>query len=204
MSETLIGERKRLTRAAALAERRSLIGAESSSWSGATQEKVLQFPPYILSHSVALYSPIQNEVDTAAVREHALGAGKTVYYPKMGKSCLELLRVDASAEFATGHFGVLEPIGETRLMDPDPLGLMVIVPGVVFDSKGNRLGRGEGWYDRLLKQIGRNAIFLGLAYQFQIVDEVPVDPWDQSVDYVITERRVIDCGATRAQSSLAS
>ena len=204
MSERLIGERKQLLRGAAITQRESLLSSDSLTWSRSIQEKVLQFPPYILSPSVALYSPIQNEVDTAAIRDHALGSGKAVYYPRIRETSLELVQIYSETELVIGHFGILEPVGERRSLDSDLLGILVIVPGVVFDSKGNRLGRGAGWYDRLLKQIGGDATSLGLAYELQLVDEVPVDPWDQRLDYVITERRVIECAATRAHSSLAS
>ena len=204
MSERVTRERKQLLRAAAIRQRKFLTSIDSRAWSRLIQGNVVQFPPYSRSPLVALYSPIENEVDTAAIRDHALGAGKTVYYPRIRERCLELLQVDSAAAFAIGHFGILEPAGERRPLKLDALGLVVIVPGVAFDGKGNRLGRGGGWYDRLLKQVSGNAISLGLAYEFQIVEEVPADPWDQRLDYVITERRVIDCVKLRAQSSLAS
>ena len=204
MSERFTGERKQLLRAAAITQRQSLTSSDGRAWSALIQGKVLQFPPYIRSGSVALYSPIQNEVDTTTIRDHALGASKIVYYPRIRESCVELLQVDSAAAFEIGHLGIFEPIGERRLSAAEPLELTMVVPGVVFDSRGNRLGRGAGWYDRLLKQIGGKVVSVGLAYEFQIVDEVPADSWDQRVDYVITERRVIDCAAARAQSSLAS
>jgi len=204
MSERLTGERKQLLRAAVIAQRKSLTANDCRVWSALIQGNVLRFPPYIRSASVALYSPIQNEVDTTTILDHALGASKIVYYPRIRESCVELLQVDSAEAFAIGHLGILEPIGEGRLSAMEPLGLTMMVPGVVFDSRGNRLGRGTGWYDRLLQEIERKAISVGLAYEFQIVEEVPADSWDQRMDYVITERRVIDCAATRAQSSLAS
>jgi 5-formyltetrahydrofolate cyclo-ligase len=78
----------------------------------------------------------------------------------------------------------------------------MIVPGLAFDAQGNRLGRGGGWYDRLLGATGGAAVPVALAYEFQIVDEVPVRQWDRAVNYIVTERRVIDCA--RERSSLAS
>jgi 5-formyltetrahydrofolate cyclo-ligase len=79
--------------------------------------------------------------------------------------------------------------------------LTIFVPGVAFDMQGNRLGRGRGWYDRLLQQAGERAAIVALAYEFQIVDAVPAGPGDQKVNYVITEKRVVDCGTASAQSS---
>jgi len=205
MSTTLVGEKKRVLRTAAMSRRTSLANTDSHTWSCLIQATVLQFQPYLRSQSVALYNPIQNEVGTEAIRDHALGTGRKLFYPKMAaENSVELVQVDSVTAFGIGRFGILEPTGKRRLSDQDLGQLMVFVPGVLFDSRGNRLGRGVGWYDRLLKQIGRSATFLGLAYEFQIVGEVPVEPWDQKMDYVITERRVIDCGDSRSQSSLAS
>jgi 5-formyltetrahydrofolate cyclo-ligase len=204
MSEQLTRERKELLRAAAIAQRKALATSDSHAWNCLIQGRVVQFPPYIRFQSVALYSPIQNEVDTAAIRDHALGAGKAVYYPRIRETCIELLQIGSAAAFGIGYLGILEPIGERRLLAPDLLELIVFVPGLVFDSQGNRVGRGAGWYDRLLNEIRGKATCVGLAYDFQIVEEVPVDSWDQRMDYVITERRVIDCGAARARPSLAS
>lgn len=73
--------------------------------------------------------------------------------------------------------------------------LMVLVPGVLFDCQGNRLGRGGGWYDRTMQLIGGRGLYVGLAYELQLIDHVPTQAWDQKVDYVITESRVIDCSA---------
>jgi 5-formyltetrahydrofolate cyclo-ligase len=78
------------------------------------------------------------------------------------------------------------------------MGLIVFVPGVAFDTRGQRLGRGKGWYDRLLRQLGGNTVFVGLGYEFQIVEEVPTESWDEKVHYVVTEERVIDCAETSA------
>jgi 5-formyltetrahydrofolate cyclo-ligase len=79
--------------------------------------------------------------------------------------------------------------------------LVVFVPGVVFDLQGHRLGRGRGWYDQLLNRLRPGAIFVGLAYEFQVVEEVPTQPWDEPVHYVITEKRLINCGAALPQSN---
>jgi 5-formyltetrahydrofolate cyclo-ligase len=168
------------------------------------QEKVLQFPLYILARSVALYSPIQNEVDTATIRDHALGASKIVYYPLIQENRIELAQVESVEGLKVGHWGIFEPIAGRRLSDTETRGLVIMVPGLVFDCQGNRLGRGAGWYDRLLREIGGSVTSVGLAYDFQIVEKVPADPWDQRVDYIMTERRIIDCAAVRAQRRFAS
>ena len=68
---------------------------------------------------------------------------------------------------------------------------LCIVPGVAFDKTGHRIGFGGGYFDRLLKKT--RAATIGLAYEFQIIDKVPVTAYDVAVDYIVTEKRVIRC-----------
>jgi 5-formyltetrahydrofolate cyclo-ligase len=197
-------EKKHSLRAAAFAQRSLLSPSESLARSRLIQARVLQFPPYLLRRSVALYNPIQNEVETGEIRDHALVTGKNVFFPRFGpEDSLELIKIGSATEFSQGRFGILEPTGEGRLAGRDREELVVFVPGVAFDLRGNRLGRGRGWYDRLTKELGQ-ATLVALAYDFQIVDEVAAEEWDQRVHYVITERSVVDCRSMAVQSSQVS
>lgn len=198
-------EKKGALRAAILAQRSLLSRSEFVARSRLIQARVLQFPPYLHSRSVALYCSMQNEVETEAIRDHALVTGKNVFFPRFGpKDSLELIRIGSASEFSQGRFGILEPTGETRLAGRDREGLVVFVPGVAFDLIGNRLGRGKGWYDRLIKKDLGGATVVALAYDFQIVEAVPAEEWDQKVHYLITERSVIDCRRMPMQSSQVS
>jgi 5-formyltetrahydrofolate cyclo-ligase len=197
-------EKKHSLRAAALAKRSLLPRSESLARSRLIQARVLAFPPYLLCRSVALYNPIQNEVETGEIRDHALVTGKNVFFPRLGsKDLLDLVQIGAATEFSQGRFGILEPTGEKRLAVRDQEELVVFVPGLAFDLRGNRLGRGKGWYDRVIKELG-GALLVALAYDFQIVDEVPAEEWDQRVHYVITERSIVDCRSIPVQSSQVS
>jgi 5-formyltetrahydrofolate cyclo-ligase len=198
-------EEKHSLRAAALAQRSLLSRSESLARSRLIQARVLQFPPYLLSRSVALYNPIQNEVETGAIRDHALATGKNVFFPRFTpQDSLEMIKIESATEFRPGRFGILEPTGEGRLAGRDREELVVFVPGVAFDLCGNRLGRGKGWYDRLIKKELGETTLIALAYDFQIVDEVPAEEWDQRVHYLITERSVVDCRRMPMQSSQVS
>jgi 5-formyltetrahydrofolate cyclo-ligase len=191
-------------RAGVLAQRSLLSKAEALSRSGDIQTRALQFLPYVSCRSLALYSPIQNEVETAEIRDRALAAGKRVFYPRLGqRESLELVQIDSANELSPGRFGILEPMGDKRLLPPHHAKLLIVVPGVAFDLRGNRLGRGKGWYDRLIKELG-GATLVALAYDFQIVDEVHTEAWDQRVHYVITERRIVDCSSILEQSDQVS
>ena len=181
-----------------VSKRRSTLSPTTClSWSGVIQAKVLELPQYLAARSIALYCAMRNEVETWAIMDHALGQKKKVFCPKSSADHPPAFaQVFSKLNLPSGS----RSLGEARwqggvLLTPDDCeGAMVIVPGVVFDVRGNRLGRGGGWYDRALESFENRAVFVGLAYEFQVVDRVPVEPWDMRVHYVITESRVVDCG----------
>ncbi len=94
-------------------------------------------------------------------------------------------------ELNVGSYGILEPrvekIRKTNIEDIE----LIIVPGVAFDEKGNRLGHGKGYYDKLLDKT--NATKIGLAFEFQISENIPTGKHDKPVDMIITEKRIIKC-----------
>lgn len=194
-------EHKRQLRTEMLARRQALPAAQLDLWNHRIQKQALQFTPYLMARSVALYSSIGNEVATDEIRDHALRAHKRVFYPKMGaKDGLDLVEVRSAEELRLGPHGILEPIGSRTLGEEAQETLIVFVPGVVFDLHGNRLGRGRSWYDRLIDYLGDGPGLVGCAYEFQIVEAVPVEARDRKVHYLITERRVIDCRALTSRS----
>jgi 5-formyltetrahydrofolate cyclo-ligase len=203
MWDMQMGEKKPALRATALSRRNSLASEQAFALSRMIQARALQFPRYLEAPSSVLYSPIQNEVGTQEIREHGLEHGKSVFYPRLGRGdAVELVEVKSVGELKLGRFGIYEPAGETILSDQAIDGSIVFVPGVAFDPRGNRLGRGMGWYDRLLRRLGSRATSVGLAYEFQIVNEVPSDPWDQKMQFLITESRIIDCADSHSRSLL--
>lgn len=190
-------------RSVAISQRNSLAREDFFTLGGLAQARALEFTPYLIAQAVTLYSPIQNEVPTQGIRDHALTTGKKVFYPKLGgANSVELAEIHSAADLGSGRFGIGEPIGLPSLLSANQGGMVVFLPGLIFDSLGNRLGRGIGWYDRLLKKMGKGTVFVALAYEFQIVEEVPTEPWDEKVDYVITEKRVIDCGTTPSRATV--
>ena len=202
MSESSIGERKRVLRAAALARRNSLASEDTFALGGLAQARALELTAYVLAPAVALYSPVQNEVPTERIRDHALTRGKKVFYPKLGHvNSVEFAEIHSPADLGGGRYGMAEPIGAPSQLAAHQEGMVVFVPGLAFDSLGNRLGRGIGWYDRLLKKLDKETVFVALSYEFQIVDAVPTELWDKRVDYVITENRVIDCNTACARET---
>jgi len=111
---------------------------------------------------------------------------KQLFLPRVNGEDLELLPYSRTS-LHTGAFRIKEPDG-TETADPDTMEL-IIVPAVALDPKGNRLGRGKGFYDRLLART--DAATIGVAYNFQLVDSIPVEPHDKPLDIVITQSRII-------------
>ncbi|MDD4908777.1 MAG: 5-formyltetrahydrofolate cyclo-ligase, partial [Candidatus Omnitrophica bacterium] len=87
------------------------------------------------------------------------------------------------AKLKVGPYGVWEPVAET-LVKPEDLDL-IITPGLAFDKKGNRLGRGKGYYDRFLSKLSDRAPSIGLAFDFQILPLIPTTSYDVSVNKII-------------------
>lgn len=96
----------------------------------------------------------------------------------------EVAQVDAGASLQVGPYGVLEPPAEASVVAMERLDL-ILVPGLAFDPSGRRLGRGKGFFDRLLSFAGR-ARRWGVAFDFQVVAEVPAEPHDVNVHFLVT------------------
>jgi 5-formyltetrahydrofolate cyclo-ligase len=194
-----VKEKKRSLRTAALSQRSALSPEECLARSESIQRKALSLDGYIAASAVALYSPVQNEVLTDRIFSDALGARKQVFYPKMDRpGMLQLVEVASAGDLQIGRYEIPEPKGDRQFWQAAGK-RVVFVPGVLFDTQGNRLGRGAGWYDRLLGELDGQATFVGLAYEIQLIDEVPTERWDRKVHFIITENRLIECAQTSIQ-----
>jgi 5-formyltetrahydrofolate cyclo-ligase len=142
--------------------------------------KLEQHPLFLKATTVALYSPLPDEIDTNHFIDH-WSKKKHLLLPAVVDYEIKLRPYNADT-LVTGIYGVRQPMGKD-FTNFDKIDL-VVVPGVAFDRKGNRLGRGKGMYDRMLQQI--KAYKIGLCFPYQLVDEVPVEPHDVPVDEVLT------------------
>jgi len=180
-----------------LACRNALSPQDWISLGGLIQARVLKHPCYLAAGSVALYSAMDKEVDTCALMKYSFQQRKKVFYPKLtGNALPSFARLHSEVDLIAGRYGIPEPTGEDHWTKQAGENLLVLVPGLVFDGRGYRLGRGSGWYDRALQWLGDRAVGIGLAYDFQVVDRLPEQAWDRRVHHVITESRVICCGDT--------
>jgi 5-formyltetrahydrofolate cyclo-ligase len=126
--------------------------------------------------------------------KEALKLGKMIAVPIVEKEkTLSLSELkDFENELEVGKFGILEPKLEYRRRVNLEEVELVIVPGIAFDKNGNRIGYGGGYYDYLLKKM-KDVSFIGLAYELQIVTQIPIEEKDISVHKIITEDRIIKC-----------
>ena len=151
---------------------------------------------YNNSTNVMLYIAFRNEVLTSGIINDLLKQNKRVFIPitipkTKGLIVSELKNPDEDLEI--GNFGVLEPKKEAiREVNPEILDL-VLVPGVGFDEEGYRIGYGAGYYDRFLPRVSPSVPTIGLAFEIQLVHKIPRDEYDFPVQYIVTEKRLMDC-----------
>lgn len=181
---------KRVLRATLLQQRAALTVAQREHLSHAAQSRVLKLSIFHDAEIIALYSPIRNEVETGLLAKAALQNGKTLCFPCVDGESLRFYAVDSLADLETGCFGVCEPPRCGREVSAARIDFL-LVPGVAFDSHGQRLGYGQGFFDRFLVQSGFCGSRVALGYDFQVVDLVPAEEHDQAVDLLVTDKRLI-------------
>ena len=156
----------------------------------AAQQRLLALESFRQATVVALYAPIQQEIDTTLLFASARAAGKHVLYPQVSDGQLWFRPVTDLQQLVSGAYGIPEP-GLSGSAVPLEKADLVVVPGVAFDQQGHRIGFGKGYYDRCLRQRGRHTTLVGICHDFQLVERVPVEGHDISMQYIVTERRLI-------------
>ncbi|MBN2423156.1 5-formyltetrahydrofolate cyclo-ligase [Candidatus Woesearchaeota archaeon] len=155
----------------------------------AVKENLESLEEVIKSKNILFYISFENEVETHDLIKDALKQNKKVIVPYIEKKEIYLSDLKDFNELEKGKFGILEPKKKfIRKADIHKVDL-IIVPGVAFDKKGHRIGFGAAYYDKLLKK--SKAIKIGLAYEFQIVDEIPKEAHDVAVDIIISEKQIL-------------
>jgi len=142
-------------------------------------------PAWRSAQTVAIFAPQMREPDVELLWMH--GAGKSFAYPRVVEGRLDLFRTASLHELAPGAFGVREPLAKIEhAVAPETLDL-ILVPGVAFTRSGERLGRGGGFYDRLLASLPGQVCKIGVCFDSQVQHELPVEAHDQRVDFLATE-----------------
>ncbi len=200
-------------------EKRGRLGAEEvAAASRAIWDKLRALPEFAFAEKIFFFVSFDNEVNTHGMIKESLRMGKRVFVPKVlsrekGMIPVEILNFER--DLAPGVYGILEP----RLTNGYEKGAytrkahaengqalntkdgirqeeihfdMIIVPGVIFDLKGNRIGHGAGYYDRFLSGASAaSSLKIGIAHDWQLVDSLSPEAYDVPVDAVITDKREV-------------
>lgn len=148
-----------------------------------------QQPIWHKARAILFYAPIRGELDLWDLMRDAISAGKIAVLPRFdsAKAAYAACRIrEMEADIVSGKFGVREPRPGGEEIALNRLDLL-LVPGIAFDRHGRRLGRGMGYYDRLLA--GARGAACGVAYDEQIVDDIPVEEHDVPMNFLLTPTR---------------
>jgi len=159
-------------------KREGMNPLEKEIFDAAIYQHIEQNSDFQNANIVLAYMPIKNEVN---IVKHI--QGKTLALPRVNDDELEIYIVDELDDLEEGSFGILEPKTTCEQIAPESIEL-AFIPGVAFDKNNHRIGFGKGYYDRLCKALKCRKI--GIAYDFQIVDEIPFESHDVPVDLLIT------------------
>ena len=176
----------------------SLTGAARLNATRSVMKQVQRHSLFKTARVVGFYASIDWEIDLQELSELCLDSQRVVALPRWNasQSQFEFAVVDALEQLQPGRYGIMEPESECRALLPQELEL-VLVPGLAFSRKGDRLGRGAGYYDRLLKH--NRGTRWGVCHAFQLVSGVPRQEWDVRMDAVITPDEWIEVEAGKKQ-----
>jgi len=197
---TTIPKEKQTLRNQILALRNKLTPKEIGNRSLTISKKIFSLPEYKQAKAVLFFVSFGSEVLTQPLIKKTLLTGKSVIVPRVNrtKKELNLYQIKSLRELSPGSYGIPEPKPlPERLIKPEKIDL-VILPGIVFDKKGARIGYGGGYYDRLLKKFSnplrkpKNVpVYAGLAFDFQVLESIPQKSHDVSVDILVTEKCIL-------------
>ena len=176
-------------------KRKSLSKNEVEGKSAAIREKLFSLNEFKGAKNILFYVSFNNEVDTInIIKDLFIKKEKNVLVPYVDKDKLiQISKINSFGELEPKTFGILEP-REDKIKKFDAKKLdLVIVPGVVFDENGHRIGYGYGYYDRFLQKLSNNTVKIGLAFELQLIEKIPKEGHDIPVDFVITEKRIVKC-----------
>ncbi|MCL2102977.1 MAG: 5-formyltetrahydrofolate cyclo-ligase [Syntrophorhabdaceae bacterium] len=191
----LVRERKEMLRKACSDLLLARVGSEEFRLANRrAQDNLLSALPPGRGMALAIYNAVRGEVETEVIREVSLAAGAKVYYPCVnGPGEMSFFPYREGDAWVKGAYGIPEPVCLPGLSPKQDGFDFVLVPGLAFDRKGGRLGKGIGYYDRFLGRISAGTLFVGFACSEQIVPEVPLDEWDAKMHMIVTEEGVIRC-----------
>lgn len=197
--EINLAEEKKRLRKEILSIRNAIPPMIRQELSDKILQKVYDLEEYKSADVILVYADYQSEVITSPLIEKSLIDGKKVFCPKVSGNDMDFYQIKELSELGEGYKGIREPVSGERFSDEmnSLSGPLVIMPGVVFDRNCHRIGYGKGFYDRFLTRMSESGLSLhaiGLGFECQLVDEVPSEIHDISLDMIVTENDVYGMG----------
>lgn len=180
---------KRQIRSEILKKRRALSEEEQEKMARNCTKRLIELDAFQAASTILVYMSYNGEMMTDYIIDEARRQKKLVAAPTVLGKEMEFFTFSSKEELVPDKHGILEPIpnNQTKIGDNEAL---IIMPGVAFDEQKNRVGYGGGFYDRYLEK-HQNLKKIAIAYEFQVIDSVPAEEFDQRPDYIITEEKVI-------------
>lgn len=148
--------------------------------------QVEQLSAFQTAKTVLIYYPMHNEVDLLPLIKR-YKKEKTFLFPVVHRRSMTVAPYEGNAKMHRGKYKIPEPTTPAYKGNID----MILLPAVGFDKQCNRLGRGGGYYDKYLARVKKETVLVGVGYDFQLIDEVPIGRHDKRMDYVITPTHCI-------------
>lgn len=180
-------ETKRDIRKKIFAERKLVSDEQVEAWSREITKSVVSLPEFQKAQRIMAYADYNHEVITRFLIEEAWKAGKEAAVPKVVGKDMEFYLLRDFSQLEPGYYGIPEPVRGERTDWEEAL---MIMPGVAFDRKNHRVGYGGGFYDRFLEKHPKIQR-LAVAFSFQMMPEVPVEPTDIFPQILVTETEVL-------------
>lgn len=186
-------EKKDEIRQKMLDQRLSLEEKSMRDLSLQAQNRLLKSEYWPKKGRVGLYAPVKNEVLTYTLFQHALEDALHVYYPRVEQG-LKFYEVNGPEDLQPGSWRIPEPKQHCYELGPEQNLDLLIVPAIVFSKSKHRIGYGKGFYDQLIEQFRsiETLKIVGLGYDFQMVDDVPLDEWDEQLHAVVTDKALYE------------
>ena len=172
-----------------LSLRRSMRQDEVMEKSELILHNLKKFRAFQEADSLLLYVSFDNEVATPGIIEYLSMEGRSIFLPSIVNKRIKPLPFTGFDDLREGPYGILQPSDPPDHIVPQQIDL-TLVPGIVFDRSGYRIGYGKGYYDCLLSELHTEAA--GLAYEFQVIGRIPHDDHDVPLEYIVTESGVIE------------
>ncbi|HEC13153.1 MAG TPA: 5-formyltetrahydrofolate cyclo-ligase [Acidiferrobacteraceae bacterium] len=185
-----------------LRQRRHILSdAEQDEAAQKLAVQINKHPLFRRSRHVAIYYPNDGEIDPSIILNMAWRQKKYCYLPilwPLGENQLRFAPITPKSRLALNRFDIPEPTTTSRKIKSARHLDLILLPLVAADRHGNRLGMGGGFYDKSLAFLHRRRSWkqphiIGIAYDFQIVDNLPSDPWDVQLDALITDTNSFNC-----------